>query len=160
MIHFKKVFFAIGLVSQMAVLSATETIHDDGSNVKWTAVFENQVPRSKNTTQAYCDTHTPTVIITDIKQITSKSGVNAVNGVNIRYLSYDSKESDGLHFNIVKGELSGTEKNGKKWTQSIILYEQTLEEVGKTYTVWSTKYCKGIFTGYPTVWIKQMKLLS
>ncbi len=148
---FKKFSLAIVSVVQIAVTNAAETTHDDGSNVKWTAVFENQVPRSKSITQAYCDSHTPTVIFTDIKQITSKAGVNAVNGVNLRYISYDSKEVDGLHFNIVKGQLSGVEKNGKKWTQDIILYEQTLEEVGKTYTVWSTPYCKGIFTGYPTI---------
>lgn len=147
----KKISFVFLSVMQIVTVNAAEAIHDDGSNVKWTAVFENQVPRTKGVTQAYCDSHTPTVIFTDIKQITSKSGVNAVNGVNIRYLSYDSKEADGLHFNIVKGELSGVEANGKKWKQNIILYEQTLEEVGKTYTVWSTASCKGIFTGYPTV---------
>ncbi len=125
--------------------------HDDGSNVIWTAVFENQAPRTSAITQDYCDTHTPKVISTNIKQITSESGVTASNGINIRYLSYNSKTVDDLHFNIVNGVLSGKEKDGKSWHYGIKLYEQTLDEIGKTYTVWSTPYCKGIFTGYPTI---------
>lgn len=135
----------------ISITANAETIHDNGTNVVWTAVFENQTPCSANISQAYCDSHTPSVISTNIKQITSKSGVTATNGINIRYISYNSKIVDGLHFNIVNGELSGKDENQKPWKYKISLYEQTLEEVGKTYTVWSTPYCKGIFTGYPTL---------
>lgn len=152
----KFIYISMLLVSLVAISSITKVVNaattrDNGSNVKWTAVFENQVPRDASITQAYCDSHTPTVIVTDIRQITAKAGVTAINGVNIRYLSYNSKEIDGLHFNVVKGVLSGIDQSKKEWKQNIILYEQTLEEVGKTYTVWSTEYCKGTFIGYPTV---------
>lgn len=124
-------------------------LQDSGTNVIWNAIFENTTPQNSKITKSYCISHTPTVIITNIKQITSKNGVTALNNVTIRYFSYKSTTVNGLHFNVVDGELSGI-SNNKVWREPIKLYEQTLDEVGKTYTVWSTPSCKGIFTGYPT----------
>ncbi len=143
----------IFLCSAVCITSTAiaEKPHDNGSNVLWTAVFENPTPRTAAVSQQYCDSHTPTVIVTNINQITSESGITAQNGINIRYLSYKSSTIDDLHFNIVNGVLSGKDYSGKTWKYEIKLYEQTLEEIGKTYTVWSTPYCKGIFTGYPTI---------
>ena len=145
----KKSIFAILSLTVMA--SHANAIHDDGSNVIWTAVFENVKPVSANITQEYCDSHTPSVISTNIVQITRRNGTTATNGVNIRYISYNGESKDNLYFNVVSGELSGKDINHKPCKQPIKLYEQTLDEVGKTYTVWSTPSCKGIFTGYPTL---------
>lgn len=39
----------------------------------------------------------------------------------------------------------------KMWQEPISLYEQTLAEVGKTWTVSSTPSCEGTFTVYPTI---------
>ncbi|MDQ5919967.1 MAG: hypothetical protein QG673_23 [Pseudomonadota bacterium] len=139
------------MFSTILTTAYSQTVYDNGTNILWTAVFENSVPQSSKVSQAFCDTHTPSIISTTIQTITSESGTTASNGVNIRYISYDSKTVNGLHFNVVHGELSGQDSSNKPWKHQIKLYEQTLEEVGKTYTVWSTPYCKGIFTGYPTV---------
>lgn len=144
----RKFFILIAIVG---TANATEILHDDGSSVVWTAIFENQVPNASNITQEYCDKHTPNIITTNIKQITSADGVTAKNGVSIQYLSYKGQEINGLYFNTVKGYLRGKDSKGKEWVIPIDLYEQTLEEIGKTYTVWSTPYCKGTFVGYPAV---------
>lgn len=144
----RKILFVMAIIGSA---NAAEVVHDDGSNVVWTAIFENQVPNAGNVTQEYCDKHTPDIITTNIKQITSSNGVAAKNGVSIQYQSYKGEEINGLYFNTVKGYLKGTGANGKEWTVPISLYEQTLAEVGKTYTVWSTPYCKGTFIGYPSV---------
>lgn len=119
-------------------------------SVTWTAVFSNVMPRSAEFTQAYCEAHTPTVIVTRIDQITSKQGVNALNGVNIRYLSYKTVEKDGLYFNLVNAVVSGVDEHGK-WSAAMKLYEQTLTPTYLTNTVWSTHACKGMFLGTPTV---------
>lgn len=142
----KVLFVVIGLF-----IGQVFAVTDDGSNVIWTAVFENAMPRNTNISQQYCNSHTPSVIITNIKQITSNGGVKALNGVSIRYISYKGSDIDGLHFNLVKGKVFGIDKNGKAWQEPISLYEQTLSEVAKTWTVWSTPSCKGSFTGYPTI---------
>ncbi len=144
----KKLFILLSILSTVTYANA---IHDKGTNVVWTAVFENAKPIKNNINQAYCDSHTPSVISTNIVQITSKDGVKAANGVNIRYISYKGEAKDNLYFNVVSGELSGIDVNGKPWKQPIKLYEQTLDEIGKTYTVWSTPNCKGTFTGFPTI---------
>jgi len=119
--------------------------------VIWTAVFSNFTPIRKGITNSYCKSHSPSVIVTTIKQITSKEGINGLNGVNIRYLSYKTVKKDNLYFNIVNAIVSGKTKQGKNWSEPMKLYEQTLSPVGVTYTVWSTPNCKGTFLGTPTV---------
>lgn len=52
---------------------------------------------------------------------------------------------------VVNAVIRGKNKSGKKWSQSMKLYEQTLSATGVTYTVWSTDDCKGTFVGRPTV---------
>lgn len=117
--------------------------------VTWTAVFSNTMPKA-GVSQKFCDEHTPTVMVTTIGQITSKEGVKALNGVWVKYNSYVTHEKDGLYFNIVKAHVHGT-LNGKKWSEPMKLYEQTLSPTGVTNTVWATKYCKGKFLGTATV---------
>ena len=68
--------------------------------VVWTAVFSNTVPLNSLVTQAYCDDHTPTVMVTTIDQITSKQGVMALNGVTGQYLSYKTIQKDNIYCNI------------------------------------------------------------
>lgn len=119
--------------------------------VTWTAVFSNVAPVKPFISQAYCLLHTPTTVITTIKQITSKNGVNSLNGVNLRYLSYKTEKKDNLYFNIVDAIVSGKNKAGKAWSEPMKLYEQTLAPIAVTYTVWSTPSCKGTFLGTPTV---------
>lgn len=121
------------------------------SKIVWTAVFSDITPIKKDVSEFYCKAHTPTVIVTTIEQITSKEGVKALNGVNIRYLSYKTIEKDNLYFNIVNATVSGKDKNKKAWSENMKLYEQTLTPVGVTYTVWSTASCKGTFLGTPTI---------
>ena len=118
--------------------------------VVWTAVFSNTVPLNSSVTQAYCDDHTPTVMVTTIDQITSKQGVMALNGVNVQYLSYKTIQKDNIYFNIVNALVSGQDQNGA-WSMPMKLYEQTLSPIGTTWTVWSTAKCKGTFLGTPTV---------
>ncbi|MCB1827621.1 MAG: hypothetical protein KDH94_04265 [Coxiellaceae bacterium] len=117
----------------------------------WTAVFSNVTPNKSGVSTQYCRSHTPTVMITTIKKITSKQGVNALNGINVRYLSYVTKQKKGLYFNLVKAVISGKDKSGKKWKTPMKLYEQTLKPIGVTWTVWATEKCKGTFLGTPTV---------
>jgi hypothetical protein len=122
----------------------------ENKQIIWTAVFSKAIPVRSNISQDYCDQHTPTVMVTTIDQITSKAGVRALNGVVVRYLSYKEIEKDHLNFNIVDATISGQDKNGKRWSSTMKLYEQTLNPVDITYTVWSTPYCKGTFLGTPT----------
>ena len=119
--------------------------------VVWTAVFSNIQPLNSKVSLAYCKAHTPSVIVTTIAQITSDKGVQSLNGVNIRYLSYKTMIKDNLYFNIVDAVVSGKTKAGKAWSERMKLYEQTLSPIGVTYTVWSTPHCKGTFLGTPTV---------
>lgn len=114
--------------------------------VIWTAVFSNMTPIKSNITSDYCIKHTPSVIVTTIDQITSEKGVDGLNGVNIRYLSYKTIEKDHLYFNIVNAIV-----RGKDWQEPMKLYEQTLAPVAVTYTTWSTPSCKGTFLGTPTL---------
>lgn len=121
-----------------------------GDDVIWTAVFSDFTPINDKVDSHYCQTHTPSVIVTTIKQITSSKGVTGLNGVNIRYLSYKTEKKDNLYFNLVQAIVSGKGTNGKPWSENMTLYEQTLDAVGVTYTVWSTPHCKGTFLGTPT----------
>ena len=139
-------FTFASIILDVSAASASET-----KKVIWTAVFSKGIPINNNTTQTYCDEHTPTVIVTSIDQITSKIGVRALNNIIVRYLSYKEIQKDQLNFNIVDAKISGTDGNGKEWSSPMKLYEQTLNPVDVTYTVWSTPYCKGTFLGTPTV---------
>lgn len=147
-----KVVLILGLILISNPANASET--GVKQEVLWTAVFSNITPINPDITQAYCDEHTPTVMVTTIDQITSKNGVKALNGIMVRYLSYKTTEKDHLYFNIVNATISGKDENGKAWTSPMKLYEQTLDSVGVTYTTWSTPYCKGTFLGTPTVIVK------
>jgi len=122
----------------------------EGKSIVWTAVFSNVMPVNASVSQAYCSQHTPTVMVTTIDQITSKEGVKALNGIIVRYLSYKEIAKDHLNFNIVDAVISGKDESGKTWSTPMKLYEQTLNPVDVTYTVWSTPYCKGTFLGTPT----------
>src|SRR3990167_10915239 len=93
--------------------------------VVWTAVFSDFTPIEKNISRSYCRSHTPSVIVTTIKQITSKQGVMGLNNVNIRYLSYRTVEKDHLYFNIVNVIVRGKAASGKSWSYLMKLYEQT-----------------------------------
>lgn len=148
---FKLFFF---LLCWMLFGSAIANINDN-KKIIWTAVFSKPEPLRSDVTQAYCNQHTPTVMVTTIDQITSKAGVRTLNGIIVRYLSYKEIEKDHLNFNIVSAVISGKDKNGKEWSSPMKLYEQTLNPVDVTYTVWSTPYCKGTFLGTPTVIIKK-----
>ena len=141
----KKIIYAGALFFTAACVGA------DNPDVVWTAVFSNATPLTKNISQSYCDSHTPTVIVTTISKITSKEGVTSLNGVNIRYLSYKTIIKDHLYFNLVNAIVCGKNSGGHLWQEPMKLYEQTLSSVGVTNTVWSTPYCKGTFLGTPTV---------
>ena len=143
-----KKLIACGLFALMS--TPLVTLATEHQTVTWTAVFSDTIPNAASVTQRYCDEHTPTVIVTTIKQITSKKGVKALNGVWIKYNSYVTHEKNGLYFNIVKASVYG-ELNGKKWSEPMKLYEQTLTPTGVTNTVWATKNCKGKFLGTATV---------
>ena len=120
----------------------------------WTAVFDRIEPVDATSVvydQAYCLSHTPSVMVTRIDQITSSKGVKALNGITVRYLSYKTEVKDHLYFNLVNALISGKEPNGKTWVSPMKLYEQTLDDTALTYTVWSTPHCKGTFLGTPTV---------
>ncbi len=147
----KRIFQALAMAGLCWLLISTSYASSHSPKVVWTAVFSNISPIEKNISTAYCKSHTPTVIVTTIKQITSKQGINALNGVNIRYLSYKTVKKDNLYFNLVNAVVSGKDKKGKSWSLPMKLYEQTLSPIGVTYTVWSTSQCKGSFLGTPTV---------
>ena len=134
----------------ISLIATTSNAASHKPKIIWTAVFSNITPINNNISQSYCNTHTPTVIITTIKQITSSNGVRALNGINVRYLSYKTVRKNHLYFNIVDAIVSGKNSAGKTWSEKMKLYEQTLSPVGLTYTVWSTTNCKGTFLGTPT----------
>ncbi len=145
---FKQTLLILGISMSSSLASFANT---PSHKVIWTAVFSNITPLNKNISLQYCLTHTPSVIVTTIKQITSKKGIQSLNGVNIKYLSYNTIVKDHLYFNIVNAIVSGKDKNDKTWSTPMKLYEQTLSATGVTYTVWSTPECKGTFLGTPTI---------
>jgi hypothetical protein len=134
----------LGLMSVAAVASGHTP------KIIWTAVFSHIQPARKGVSIGYCKSHTPTVIVTSIKEIMSHAGVQALNSVNLRYLSYRTTHKDGLFFNVVNAVVSGHQQGEKPWSTPMKLYEQTLADAAVTYTVWSTKDCKGTFLGTPT----------
>lgn len=140
------------LLALFLIISASTLAAEQPVKIIWTAVFSNITPRMASVTKDYCVKHTPTVVVTTIDQITSKDGVKAMNGIHVKYLSYNSKAKDGLLFNTVNAIVSGEDKNGK-WSTPMKMYQQTLSEQdrGVTWVVWSTKDCKGSFLGTPTV---------
>lgn len=140
----------LSLAATTCIVFSICTNADTSQKVLWTAVFSNTVPVNSSVSQAYCDSHTPTVMVTTIDQITSKQGVIALNGINVRYLSYKTIEKDNIYFNVVNATISGKDASGA-WSMPMKLYEQTLSPIGTTYTVWSTSKCKGTFLGTPTV---------
>lgn len=133
-------------------LTISTNIFAAGSKVIWTAVFGNIMPRNAHTSQEYCIAHTPTVMVTTIDEITSKQGVKTLNGLYVKYLSYSHEKKNGLLFNNVNATITGHDASGT-WVIPMKLYEQTLseEDQGETWTVWSTKDCKGTFLGTPTI---------
>lgn len=143
-------FRALTVVGVLALLTTTTYGANKSPTVVWTAVFADFTPLSKNISYRYCKAHTPSVIVTTIKQITSKKGIRAVNGINIRYLSYKTVKKNHLYFNIVNAVVRGITPQGKSWSAPMKLYEQTLSPIGVTYTVWSTPKCKGTFIGTPS----------
>ena len=143
--------FIISISLVNSTFAANANPQPAAQQIVWTAVFSNVMPTNTKVTTEYCLSHTPTVIVTTIDQITSPQGINALNGVNIRYLSYKTQQKEGLYFNIVNAIVSGKDSAGKKWSTPMKLYEQTLTPVDVTYTVWSTADCKGTFLGTPTV---------
>lgn len=120
--------------------------------VIWTAVFDDIQPRSAKVSKAYCKAHAPTVMVTTVEQVLSKSGVKTINGLRVQYLSYKSEKKDGFLFNVVNAVIRGRDKQGS-WSAPVKMYQQTLSEQdkGKTWVVWSTPQCKGSFIGTPTV---------
>ena len=142
------IFILVTGFSLFFPMSLYASVHQQ--KVIWTAVFSNITPLGKDTSQSYCDSHTPSVLVTTISQITSKQGRQALNGINVKYLSYKTIHKDHLYFNIVNAIVSG-KKGNQHWSEPMKLYEQTLSNTGVTYTVWSTNKCKGTFIGSPTV---------
>jgi hypothetical protein len=139
------------IISGLLILALSPTYASSNhETIIWTAVFSNIMPIKKNISQAYCQSHTPTVITTTIKQITNAKGIRALNGVNIRYLSYKTLHKDHLYFNVVRAIVSGKNPKHGAWSEPMKLYEQTLLPTDTTYTVWSTHHCKGTFLGTPT----------
>jgi hypothetical protein len=137
-----------GFVSSAVPATTTKS---GAGNVVWTAVFSDAQPNRAGITKDYCLSHTPTVMVTTIDQISSPVGVMALNQVNVRYLSYTTNEVNGLYFNVVKATISGVDNQGNKWSEPMSLYEQTLSPTGVTDTVWSTPSCKGKFVGTATI---------
>ena len=119
--------------------------------VIWTAVFYDTHPQNETVTMEYCVSHTPTVMVTTIDEITSAHGVRALNGVYVKYHNYDQTDIDGMHFIKVNATVSGVDADGKAWQMPMKLFEQNLDDLGVTDTVWSTPLCKGKFKGTPTV---------
>ena len=142
---------ALGGTAVAAPVANAPAVKSSAPTVIWTAVFSDTQPNRSGVTQAQCDAETPTVMVTTIDQITSPAGVMALNQVNVRYLSYVTKNIDGLGFNIVKATVSGVDSTGHSWSEPMSLYEQNLSPTGVTNTVWSTPNCKGKFVGTATV---------
>ncbi|WP_238584384.1 hypothetical protein [Legionella gratiana] len=141
----KKIFIVASFLFCSSIASASKS-------VIWTAVFDNITPRSEDVTLQYCLKHTPTVMVTTVDQVLSKEGIKTLNGLRVKYNSYNSTKKDGLLFNVVNATISGKDSNGE-WSTPIKMYQQTLSELdqGKTWVVWSTPKCKGTFIGTPTI---------
>lgn len=139
-------------ITTAAVLMLTSLTCVAQQTIIWTAVFNNITPRSSDVSQQYCLSHTPTVMVTTVTQVLSKDGVEALNGLRVKYKSYNSTKKDGLLFNRVNATVSGTDDKGP-WSSPMTMYQQTLSESdsGKTWVVWSTPKCKGTFIGTPTL---------
>lgn len=136
----------------LASILLYSSITNASPSVIWTAVFDDVTPRSPDVTLQYCFEHTPTVMVTTVDQVLSKEGVKTLNGLRVKYNSYNSTKKDGLLFNVVNATISGQDKNGA-WSTPMKMYQQTLSESdqGKTWVVWSTPKCKGTFIGTPTL---------
>jgi len=113
--------------------------------VIWRASFHDVMPNRTDVTKTYCRSHSPDVFQTTIKQITT-TGVKSHNGVMVKYKDYNVDKEHGLYFIQVDAIMWG-KSHGKPWSEDMYLHEQKLTPNGLTDVVWSTRNCKGKFTG-------------
>ncbi len=119
------------------------------AEVVWTPTFYNIQPRTdvKNpVSRSFCFSHIPNTLKTTVSQI--KKGMQAENGVYIKYLSYTTIHKHGLGFNTVNADVWTKGAEGTiTWHSPMWLYQQNLSDTGVTNVVWATNKCKGKFLG-------------
>lgn len=119
------------------------------SPIVWTPTFYAIEPRmdiAHPVSKAFCLTHTPNTLRTTIDEI--KAGVQAENGVFIKYLSYETTYEHSLGFNTVNAEVWLEDSDGNvTWKSPMWEYQQNLSDTGVTNVVWATEQCKGKFLG-------------
>ncbi|ODN44070.1 hypothetical protein BGC07_10385 [Piscirickettsia litoralis] len=134
-------------------LGTTNFAQTAKKEVVWTPTFYAIQPRTDvkhPVSKEFCLTHIPNTLRTTISQI--KNGVQAENGVYIKYLSYTTTHKSGLGFNIVNAVVwTADAKGNKTWSSPMKEYQQNLSDTGVTNTVWSTDQCKGKFIGVSNV---------
>jgi hypothetical protein len=137
----------IGLCAVVPSFSAEQAV----SAIKtiWTPTFYAIEPRldvDNPVPMDFCLTHIPNTLRTTIDQI--KQGVQAENGVFIRYLSYETTYEHGLGFNTVNAQVWLEDSEGNEtWHSPLWEYQQNLSDTGVTNVVWATQQCKGKFLG-------------
>ena len=138
--------FLLGLNLFSVVYASSDTT---SPATVWTATFYAQQARkdiAKPVSANFCITHTPNIVKTTLSNI--KKGVQAENGVYIRYISYKTTYRHGLGFNEVMAELwTVDDKGNRTWHSPLWEYQQNLSDTGITNTVWATEQCKGKFIG-------------
>ena len=121
------VLLGVSTISAASALSETTP-----SKTVWTATFYAQQPRkdiTKPVSVSYCRTHTPNIVRTTLADI--QKGVQAENGVYIRYISYKTSYRHGLGFNEVLAEVWGVNEEGKTiWHSPLWEYQQNLSDTG------------------------------
>ncbi len=148
-----KILFMLGVINPALAVSLHSQLHKQLPQVVWVPTFYAITPRLdiKNpVSREFCLTHTPNTLSTTIGQI--KKGLQAENGVYIKYLSYTTAHRHGLGFNVVRAKVWTVDLRGHvTWSSPMWEYQQNLSEVGVTNVVWATNVCKGKFLGVAVV---------
>lgn len=135
------------LISTLAYAD-TGTTNTTPQAIVWDYVFSNTQSNQADTTQAWCNTHSPTAMFISDNQLSSK--ISGINGISIIYNSVFSSTLYGIHFKTIAGTLSGVDAGNNTWSTDIHIYETSLSPTSPINGMWSTTYCKGQFVATPS----------
>ncbi len=138
----KLVIFTMGLLAtSFAFADASNATPQDSS---WKVSFKNTAPSRAGIKPKYCKAHVPDKITASLNELKSTGGVQAKNGVYLKFDQISKLEHNGKEYADIIGEMSGTYQ-GKYWIEKTFIHEQERTTQNKIKGAWSNLNCKGDF---------------
>lgn len=119
--------------------------HCDTSSLIWKSTYYNPLPNKIGISQAYCEQHVPGIFIGKVSE-QLKNGAITNRNIRLSNFTFHQNNKDGVYF--MYGTLLATGiTNGSSWQDQIKYLVYKLTDAGKTYGVWTTPDCKGLYEG-------------